>query len=601
MLAAPTVMTTELGDSLPVPGPPLVAAAGRPAQSKPPAKENAHNEDNEGMALNMVPSGDDPRPSFEQGSKVRQSTNSSFDLVILGGGINGAALARLAAFQGLKVALFEAGDFGHGASSNTSKLLHGGLRYLETYDFGLVREAVRERSRWLRLAPHLAEERRFHFPIVPQGRHGRLLIKCGMMLYDGLAGAEHLGGHRWLGPQAFAASEPGFLPTSRQGAYAYADCVMDDARHCLETMLDAESLGASVHNYHEVTAVQENDAAVEFSVLNRLTGREQVVQAERGVILAGPWTDQLLRRAAGKSTQWVRRSQGIHLIVDGLSARECLILPVPKSPRYFFVIPDGTGWHWVGTTEYEIPGDIPESPAPTEQEIEELLALLRLYFPRDKPRLLGTFAGVRPLAKANKSLTAKLSREHAIHPIGQRLYSVVGGKYTTHRPLAQDLFRHMLGKKAIKRSLDSRPLPGAWANANEKARLISDLQKHGFATPDLVAAWCRRYGIRARAVAAAVSASPEAQKPLPGSATVLRGELDFAIAQEHARTPVDFFRRRTRLFFTPGGGLPALELARETFAAAFPGAEKLLGETADYSAYLRRYRHLAVTSGERME
>ncbi len=594
-------MTTEFGDSLLDPEEPFGAAAGWLAQSMPLTRENAHNEDNEGMALNMVPSGDGPRPSFEHGSKVGQSTNSSFDLVVVGGGINGAALARLAAFQGLRVALFEAGDFGQGASSNTSKLLHGGLRYLETYDFGLVRDAVRERSRWLRLAPHLAEERRFHFPLVPQGRHGRFLIKCGMMLYDGLAGSEHLGGHRWLGPQAFAASEPGFLPKSRQGAYAYADCVMDDARLCLETILDAESLGASVHNYHQVTGMQEEGGRVEFTVLNRLTGREQVVHAQRGAVLAGPWTDQFVRQAAGQNTQWVRRSQGIHLIVDGLSARECLILPVPKSPRYFFVIPDGTGWHWVGTTEYEIPGDIPESPVPTAQEIEELLDLLGLYFPEDRPRLLGTFVGVRPLAKANRSLTAKLSREHAIHKIGERLFCAVGGKYTTHRPLAMDLFRHMLGKGAVKRSLDSRPLPGAWANANDKSKLISDLQKHAFASPELIAAWCRRYGIRARAVAAAVSTSPEAQEVLPGSATVLRGELDFAIAQEHARTPVDFFRRRTRLFFTPDGGLSALPMARGVFASAFPGAEKMLGETADYPAYLRRYRHLAVAPGEQKE
>lgn len=546
-----------------------------------------------------------------------------YDLIIVGGGINGAALARLAASLGHKVGLFEAADFGHGASSNTSKLLHGGLRYLETYAFGLVGEAVRERARWLKLAPHLAQAARFHFPLVPQARHGRWMIKCGMLLYDGLAAREpeskRLGGHAWVNAQAFAESVPQLLPGEVRGAYTYADCIMDDARHCLETVLDAEALGAVVRNYHPVTHVREDQEGVDVTVLNRLTGKEMALRAKQVALLAGPWTDKfrresldagltLLQKSETSATEpWVRPSQGIHLIVDGLDARECLILPVPNTTRYFFVLPH-PGYVIVGTTETEITGEMPESPRPQETEITELLGLLRLYFPKQNARLLGVFAGVRPLARVSPSkaakltspLTAKVSREHVVHRIGEHMVSAVGGKYTTHRPLALDVYRQIFGrektaheKKAIA-DFFQRPLPGAWHSPAEEKALVEDLGRAGL--PDALAqAWVFRYGIKARAVLDHCHQETDGLTLLPDCTDVAWGEIAYALDREYVKSPIDFLRRRTRLFFTPHAGLAALPEIEKRIFARYPEAKAMLKASADYREYLKGYRHLAMT------
>jgi len=527
---------------------------------------------------------------------MRANANN-FDLVIAGGGINGAALARLAAFQGLRVALFESGDFGQGASSNTSKLLHGGLRYLETYDFALVHEAVRERAKLLSIAPHLAEERRFHFPIIPQGRHGRWLVKCGLLLYDGLSGWDHIGSHRWIGEREFQSREPGFLPGDRHGAYAYSDCVMDDARLCLENILDARALGAEVSNYRQLVSVQEEKEGMEITVLDRFTGREKVVTSEKVAFMCGPWSDQVAQKTMGLDTRWIRPSQGIHLVVSGLSAKDCLILPVPKSKRYFFVIPDDHGRHWVGTTETELRGDMPENPLPQAGEIREIQDLLALYFPEDEVELICTFAGIRPLARAEKGATAILSREHALHRIGDRMVAAVGGKYTTHRPLALDAYRHLYGKKKPIKSLKDRPLPGAWKSPQEFSELERDLRAEAWMTPALRQGWLRRYGMRSREVLAFFRAEERAttwRETLPGCPTIARGEMHFSLKREFALTAVDFFRRRTRAFFAPGGGLEALPEMEAALEEAFPGRSHVNDVHADYRRYLADYHHRSV-------
>ena len=219
-----------------------------------------------------------------------------YDLIIAGGGINGAALARLAAFQGLKVALFESGDFGQGASTNTSKLLHGGLRYLETYAFSLVRDATRERAQLLGIAPHLVEARRFLFPRTALGRHGRIGIKAGLTLYDFLAGKLRISSHRWVSPGELTKLEPHFLPQESCGAYEYSDCVMDDARLVLENLVDAQALGAHIHNYHSFQGIQSRgEGWSEVKVLDRISGQESIYRSKRVALALGPWTDQVAK------------------------------------------------------------------------------------------------------------------------------------------------------------------------------------------------------------------------------------------------------------------------------------------------------------------
>jgi glycerol-3-phosphate dehydrogenase len=518
-----------------------------------------------------------------------------FDLVIAGGGINGAALARQAAFQGLKVAVFEAGDFGQGASTNTSKLLHGGLRYLETYDFGLVRDAVRERAELLSKAPHLVEARRFLFPRTRLGRHARPLIKAGMTLYDLLAGGRlRLDPHGWVPPEELRSREPHFLPGEEVGGYEYSDCVMDDARLVMENLVDAAALGAEARNYHRFLGTEPaGDGALEATFLDRLTGRERVVRAGKVALALGPWTDEVLKAAYPEARPQVRLSQGIHLIADGLDSRSCFILPVPGSRRYFFVVP-WKGKHLIGTTETEVGEYPPDPPMPMDKEIEELEGLVKTYFPGQSVRAVCTITGLRPLARASKGSTITLSREHEFHTLSEGVYSVVGGKYTTHRTLAREYLGYILGKGGEVRHMEERPFPGAWKDQGERESLRTRLRAYRFVDPETAAAWMRRYGMRSMELAESVAADAAMQDRLPGPRPLLLGEVHFAASREWARTPVDFYRRRTDLYFTADAGLESLAQVESVFDARAPGWRRALGPEADYREFLRRNRHVAV-------
>jgi glycerol-3-phosphate dehydrogenase len=516
-----------------------------------------------------------------------------YDLIIIGGGINGAALARLAAYQGLSTALFEAGDFGRGASTNTSKLLHGGLRYLETFDFGLVRDAVRERAQLLALAPHLVEARRFLFPRTRLGRHARLGIKAGMTLYDFLAGKLRMDPHRWVPAPELRGKEPHFLPGEDCGAYEYSDCVMDDARLVMENLVDAASLGAAIHNYKSFQGVERaSDGLMEVTVLDRLTGREAVHRGRKVALALGPWTDQVAKGAFPQARPQVRLSQGIHLIADGLPSQSCFILPVPGSKRYFFIVP-WKGKHLIGTTETEVGLYPPEPAVPKEQEISELLRLAKIYFPDWTPDVICTITGLRPLARSSKGSTITLSREHEFHRLQENVCSAVGGKYTTHRTFAEAFLKFVLERKDGLKDIKSRPLPGAWADAAERERIRKALGAYGFADEAVASTWMRRYGKRALELAEYVAASPARKERLPGPYGLLLGEVEFAAEREWARTPEDFFRRRTDAYFTRGAGCESRVRVEALLKERTPGLTQSLGADADYAAFLAHNRHMA--------
>ncbi|MEO6097214.1 MAG: glycerol-3-phosphate dehydrogenase/oxidase [Fibrobacteria bacterium] len=533
-----------------------------------------------------------------------------YDLIIIGGGINGAALARLAAFHGLTTALFEAGDFGRGASSNTSKLLHGGLRYLETFDFGLVRDAVRERAQLLSIAPHLVEARRFLFPRTRLGRHWRAGIKAGMTLYDFLAGSRRMDPHRWVDPAELRAKEPHFLPGEECGAYEYSDCVMDDARLVMENLLDAAALGAHIHNYRSFQGVERaGDGLMEVTLADRLTGREAVHRCRKVALALGPWTDQVARIAFPGARPQVRLSQGIHLIADGLPSRSCFILPVPPGPegkvskRYFFIIP-WKGRHLIGTTETEVGLFPPEPSVPQDQEIKELLELAMTYFPDWTPDVICTITGVRPLARNAKGSTITLSREHEFHRLQENVSSAVGGKYTTHRTFAAQYLKFIFdgkGKATDKKGtiglkdIKPRPLPGAWADSAERDRIRAALRAYGFADETVASTWMRRYGKRALELADYVAAKPARQERLPGPYGLLVGEVEFSAEREWTRTAEDFFRRRTDAYFTRGGGGECRERVEALLQERTPNLRKNLGADADYGLFLANNRHIAVT------
>jgi glycerol-3-phosphate dehydrogenase len=516
-----------------------------------------------------------------------------YDLVIIGGGINGAALARLAAFQGLRVVLFEAADFGQGASTNTSKLLHGGLRYLETFDFGLVRDAVHERANLLALAPHLVEQRRFLFPKTRLGRHWRPAIKAGMTLYDLLAGRRRLDPHRWVPPAELREREPHFLPAEEAGAYEYSDCSMDDARMVLENLVDARALGADIRNYHRfLGAERDAQGNLEVTVLDRLTQKEIVVACKHAALCLGAWTDQVAKEAFPGAAPQVRLSQGIHLVAEGLQSQACFILPVPRSKRYFFVFP-WKGRHLIGTTETEV-GEYPPDPvAPLEKEAEELRALCGVYFPDQKPEFICAFAGLRPLARTPGGSTITLSREHEFHRLAEGVCSAVGGKYTTHRTFAREFLRFILGKDTPHKDIGDRKLPGAWADAQARDRLRAQVEAYPFVDKPMADVWMGRYGLRALELAGFIAADPARSELLPGPYSLLAGEVQFSVEREWTKTPIDFLRRRTDIYFNRGGGMECLEPIAAALSRRFPDSAGILGRDADYPDFLKRNRHRA--------
>ncbi len=541
--------------------------------------------------------------------------SETFDLVIVGGGINGCALARLAAFNGLQVALFELGDLGQGSSSASSKLIHGGVRYLEQFRLGLVRESVRERADLRETAPHLVEESRFLFPITKKGRHLRLAIKAGMLLYDGLAGGLRLGKHAWVNAEKLKQKEPLFLPNEKCGAYEYSDCTMDDSRLVLENALDAKQLGAQIFTYHEFVGVEEDLSAkdrdnseLEVSVRNRITGTDRVVRTKRLAFTSGAWTNSLVRAEFKDAKDQVRLSQGSHWFVSGLPIQASFILPVPRSNRYFFVFP----WkenHLVGTTEVDLGSQLPDKIIPRETELQELKQLLADFFPSAKPHWICNFAGLRPLAyskgksnskKSNnnsdsRSLnTAKLSREHEFHKLHRAVFSVVGGKYTTHRPMAEQFLHFILGKAIPFNTLQGRLFPGAWKSMEHRSQLKKEISELGVTDSQLIEVWLKRYGVRALDLARLVLSETEFQQVIDSEHHVVAGEIVFSAKEEWTRYSIDFLRRRSSLFFTVEGGKKCSSLVAD-WLAKINGHSANASGGPDYHKFLEDHNHVTVT------
>ena len=281
------------------------------------------------------------------------------------------------------------------------------------------------------------------------------------------------------------------------------------------------------------------------------------------------------------------------MIADGLPSHSCFILPVPNSRRYFFVVP-WKGKHLIGTTETEV-GDYPRNLVlPKEEEIEELLALTRTFFPGQNPIVICTITGLRPLARSTKGSTITLSREHEFHQMEAGVFSAVGGKYTTHRTFAEQFLQFILGSKVLIKNIKPRLLPGAWNGEIGRANLETKLLAYPFVDAGICKAWMRRYGMRGLELAEFVATTPNGPDRLSVTDSVLYGEVRFAYEKEWAKTPTDFFRRRTDIYFTARAGIEMLAKVKAFFLRENPLLEKSLGLDADYTDFLKGNRHRAI-------
>lgn len=378
-----------------------------------------------------------------------------YEVIIVGGGINGCGLLRDLALNGVKALLIEKGDFASQTSEGSSKMLHGGIRYLENFDFALVQEALEEKNLWLKLAPHLCSERPFFFPVYNHWKYPPIGLRLGLWLYDFLSHFQNRS-HKWFSKTEVLKEFPELQEQGLLVSGQYYDGIVDDHKLALECLYDAlVEPQVDALNYHEVTRVQRNNDLEVVSVTDTLTGKKFDVSGKMIVYLTGPFTDTLLPKLGVPWKPKLAPSKGIHfwLKPETITAPGSMVLTT-KDNRVIFVIPQ-RGSILVGTTETKVQEEIFDIKA-NEEEIEYLLDVLRSYFPKatiTRDSIISTFAGVRPLAReegGEGAALGKVSRFHKIYRPTSTSYVMIGGKYTTFRRMCQELAQEIvprLGKR----------------------------------------------------------------------------------------------------------------------------------------------------------
>jgi glycerol-3-phosphate dehydrogenase len=378
----------------------------------------------------------------------------SYEVVIVGGGINGCGLIRDLALNGVSTLLIERGDYSSQTSQGSSKMLHGGIRYLENLDFALVQEALEEKNLWLKLTPHLCFERDFYLPLYNYSKYNPWMLKAGLLLYDFLSHFQNRP-HAMLSPQETLLKIPSLDPKGLLGAGKYYDGVVDDAKLSLECLYDALlEPCAQALSYHEVTKTQKKDSGYEVTYRSLKSGKEETVFTSFLVFTTGPFSDKLLPKLGIPWSPQLVPSKGIHLWIkkDSIDAKGSVVLTT-KDNRVIFVIPQRNSI-LVGTTETPVDSDIFNIQA-TEKEVNYLLAILKQYFPNssiNKSSIISTFAGVRPLVReegTNETL-GKVSRFHKILRPNDRTYVLLGGKYTTFRRMTQELAHEIVPRLGLR-------------------------------------------------------------------------------------------------------------------------------------------------------
>jgi len=472
------------------------------------------------------------------------------DVLVVGAGVTGTGVALDAVTRGLSTAVVDGRDIASGTSSRSSKLFHGGLRYLEQYDVQLVREALRERDLMVtRIAPHLVRPVSFLYPLRHYGWE-RLYVGAGLALYDLLGGSRALPRHRHLSRTRARALAPALKRSALVGGVRYYDAQTDDARHTLTLARTAAAYGAVVRTSTEVVGfLREGGRVVGAELRDTETGEQTAVRTGVVVNATGVWTDDVQRLADSRGEFKVRASKGIHLVVprDRISSETGIILRTEKS--VLFVIP----WddHWIiGTTDDDWHYG-KAHPAASSVDIDYVLDHVNavLSVPLTRADISGVYAGLRPLLSGEHEETSQLSREHAISRSPRGMVSVAGGKYTTYRVMARDAVDAAvaeLGRPAHPCVTHEIPLLGAdgyHALANQVQTLAEDLALPSWRVEHLLG----RYGALIDEVLRPAADDPGLLEPVPGAGEYLMAEIRYAASHEGALHLDDVLTRRTRI------------------------------------------------------
>ncbi|WP_040688121.1 glycerol-3-phosphate dehydrogenase [Nocardia vinacea] len=514
--------------------------------------------------------------------------DNEIDVLVIGGGVVGAGAALDAAARGLTVTLVEARDFAAGTSSRSSKLIHGGLRYLEQLDFWLVREALKERGLLLhRLAPHLVRPVSFLLPLQHRVWE-RAYIGAGVALYDTIGGARALPMHRHLSHTRAMELAPALRDDAMIGAIRYFDAQVDDARHTMTIARTAAQHGATVLTRTKVTGLlRDGERVIGAHVTDVETGREYTVRARRVISATGVWTDEMNKMTGVEFPFHVRMSKGVHILVprERLDLDTGLIMRTEKS--VLFVIP----WarHWIiGTTDTDWALD-KNHPVASDADVQYILDHMNavLREPLTRNDIVGTYAGLRPLLSGASADTATLSREHAVAEPVPGLFVIAGGKYTTYRVMAADVVDAAvegLGRAVAPSVTEHLPLLGAVGYQELAADVNSVAQRAGLPVAT-VEHLLGRYGSGVSELFDLIAAEPELAEPLPGAGEYIGAEVVYAVTHEGALHLDDVLTRRTRISIeTADRGLTAAP------AIAFLMGTRLGWDAATTDREITRYR-----------
>jgi glycerol-3-phosphate dehydrogenase len=527
-------------------------------------------------------------------AEIADAASSTVDVLVIGMGATGAGIALDAASRGMSVVAVDKGDVASGTSSKSSKLIHGGLRYLENLELGLVHESVVERQILQRLAPHLVRPMDFVYPVLSDTAKAAL-IGVGLTTYDVFAGVRNVRRHRRVSAEDAIELVPPLAGSDLSRAYVYGDCATDDARLVLAVVRAARGFGAVTLTYTEVVDLLEDDSrAAGASVRDVLTGADYDVRARHVVNATGVWVDRIRLLEDPAQQLSLQPSKGVHLVLDHDSlplTGASLVLPSRQGDeRSMFVIPWGRQTI-VGTTDTPYDGPL-DSPSVEQPDVDYCLAATNAVFGTrlDQSDVVGGWAGLRPLLRSAAAANpSDMSRRHAVTEGPSGLVTVTGGKLTTFRRMAKDVVDRLVARDERHARCRTAEIP--LGSTRPYQRQLADLLAGTSLDAELAELLVRQYGAAAPDVAA-LAFSPELALPMSSAAAHVLAEVVYAARHEGAATLADVLSRRTRLSLRArDAALPTAPLAAELLARELGRDEKwATDQVTQYAASVRAER-----------
>ncbi|MHA2244032.1 MAG: glycerol-3-phosphate dehydrogenase/oxidase [Candidatus Hodarchaeales archaeon] len=521
-----------------------------------------------------------------------------YDVLVVGGGITGAGIARDAAIRGYSVALIEKNDFGFGTSSGSSKIVHAGIRYIGQKEFRLVREGSVERKKMLEMAPHLTRPIKFLLPMYSDTKYPKSRIRKAVWLYDLFAGFKNYTFHKMLTPEKARSLLPSPLREENfQGAALWGDGQMDDVRLALDVLLSAEECGAVVLNYCKAISFREKNGEgiiEEVQALDKLKSKQFEIKARSVALACGHWTERVVKSIDPANAPRIRPTKGIHIITKQFYNKDyALGLPIMDG-RIFFILPFGK-YNLIGTTDTDYDEDYNHVSVNTE-DIKYLIEATNFLFPGvlKIEDIYSAYSGVRPLLISPSAKSeSDVSRNHEIFVIKPNLLAIAGGKYTTYRAMSKDLVDHLekvLGRKGKCRT-DKIPLHG-WFSTKRKdwnnwATIAMENLIIRYKLPKDVAEHLLRYGKNYPKICEQVELNPLLRERISENRPYILAEIDNYIKYEKAVTLNDIMFRRTQLQLSEGQGLDCVERVTNHMAEILGwSSDKINEEIAKYKESL---------------